>query len=132
VGRTQGALSNGRIDPTACPDGVPHTAPKGVTVHDAFPLLSHPKKIKIKIKMLPLESSSTKRDEESGQEGREIADPAEGYGYGSQKAVNKVGDGIRFHSIIVGGSKSVRVGPLSSSFLWARDSRHSMSSADYN
>src|SRR5258706_15875280 len=38
VGRTQGTLSNG---PTASPDGVPHTAPEGVTVHDAFPLLSH-------------------------------------------------------------------------------------------
>ncbi len=44
MGRTQGALSNGQIDPMACPDGVPHTAPKGVTVHDTFPLLSHPKK----------------------------------------------------------------------------------------
>src|SRR5258706_8597453 len=46
VGRTQGALSNGRIDPTACPDGVPHTAPKAVTVNDAFPLPSPPKKKK--------------------------------------------------------------------------------------
>ncbi|SRR5258706_12946544 len=35
-----------------------------------------------------------------------------------QRAVDKVGDGIRFHSIIVGESKSVRVRPLSSS---ARD-----------
>ena len=42
-------------------------------------------------------------------------------GYGSQKAVDKVGDGIRFYSIIVDQSKSVRVAPLSSGFLWACD-----------
>ena len=56
-----------------------------------------------------------RRNEESGQEEREIADPEEGYW--SQKAVDKVGDRIRFYSIIVGESKSVRVGPLSSGFL---------------
>jgi len=41
--------------------------------------------------------------------------------YGSQKAVGKVGDGSRFYSTIVGESKSVRVGPLSSGFLWSCD-----------
>ena len=50
---------------------------------------------------------------------REISSPEEG----SQKVVDKVGDLIRFYSIIVGESKSVRVGPLSSSFLQARDWR---------
>ena len=36
-----------------------------------------------------------KRNEESGQEEREIAGQEEGYG--SQKVVDKVGDGIRFY-----------------------------------
>ena len=64
-----------------------------------------------------LESSSTRRNEESGQEEREMSAQRKGIVYGSQKAVDKVGDGIRFYSIIVGESKSVRVGPLSSGFL---------------
>jgi len=65
--------------------------------------------------LLSLESSSTRRNEESGQEEREIAGPEGGYGF--QKAVDKVSDGIRFNSIIVGESKGVRVGLLSSSSL---------------
>ena len=46
MGRTQGAMPNGRTDPTASPDGVPHTAPTGVKVHDAFPPLPTKKKKK--------------------------------------------------------------------------------------
>ena len=53
--------------------------------------------------------SRLQRGGTSSQEEREIADP-EG-GYGSQKVVDTVGDRIRFYSIIVGVSKSVRVGP---------------------
>ena len=40
--RTQGAMFNGRLGPTASPDGVPHTAPFGVRVDDAFALKGTP------------------------------------------------------------------------------------------
>ena len=32
-----GIMSKGQIGPPASPVGDPHTAPQGVTVHDAFP-----------------------------------------------------------------------------------------------
>ena len=47
MGRT---MSNGRIGLTACPAGVPYTAPQGVTVHDAFPSVPTKKKKKQKRK----------------------------------------------------------------------------------
>ena len=46
VGRTQGNMSNGQIGPTASPGGESHTAPFGVTVHEAFPPFPTEKNIK--------------------------------------------------------------------------------------
>ena len=60
-----------------------------------------------------------RRNEESSQEEHEIASPEEGVWV--PEVADKVSNRIRFHSIIVGESKSVRVGPLSSSFLCAHD-----------
>ena len=50
-----------------------------------------------------------RRDEESGEDKRETA--------GEKEAYMAPGDGIRFDLTIVGGSKSDRIAPLSSSPL---------------
>src|SRR5258706_8228514 len=43
---------------------------------------------------------------------KSVISPAQRKGMSPLKAVEKVGDGIRFYSIIVGESNSVRVGPF--------------------
>ena len=49
VGRSQGILvQRAIIGPLASLAGVPHTAPRGATVHDAFPPFPQPKKKELK------------------------------------------------------------------------------------